>query len=190
MTLVTLLKADVARQHQFLGRGAAQASGALLLKTLLSPRFAPVLLFRLASWCAANHLRPVGKLFSLLNFTVFGLEIGLDCEIGPGLFFPHTSGTVLGARRIGRNAVIYHNVTVGAKVPDLAFKADLRPRLGDDVFLGAGSKVLGSIVLGDGVMVGANAVVVQDVPDGCLVGGIPARVLRSPGGASLPSAEG
>lgn len=178
MTFWTLLKADAARQCLFAGREAAQMSPALLLRVCLSPRFAPVLCFRLASWCAAHQLRPLGKLFSLLNVAVFGLEIGLDCAIGPGLFLPHTSGTVLGARSIGRNAVIYHNVTVGAKVPDLAFRPELRPELGDDVLLGAGCKVLGGIVLGNRVVVGANAVVLQDVPAGCLVAGIPARVRR------------
>jgi serine O-acetyltransferase len=50
--------------------------------------------------------------------------------------------------------------------------------LGDDVYLGAGAKVLGPITLGDGVLVGANAVVIEDVPSGCTVAGVPARVVN------------
>ena len=178
MNLRSLLRADAARQDHFAGR---DPRGCVLLRAFLSPRFAPVLVFRLASWCAGHHLRPAGKALSVLNVVLFGLEIGLDCEIGPGLYFPHTSGTVLGARRIGKDAVIYQNVTVGAKTPDLAFRPGLRPALGDGVLLGAGAKVLGGIRLGDGVVVAANAVVLEDVPDGCLVGGVPGRVLREGG---------
>jgi serine O-acetyltransferase len=142
MTFITLLKADAERQFHYAGRKLDSVTPGLLLKVCFSPRFVPILLFRLGSWCASHHLRPIGKLFSLLNFIVFGLEIGLDCPIGPGLYFPHTSGTVIGARRIGANAVVYHNVTIGAKIPDLQNLGELRPEIGDDAFLGAGCKIL------------------------------------------------
>lgn len=178
MTLISLLKADAERQFHYAGRKVDKVALGALLKVCFSPRFLPVLLFRLGSWCAAHHLRPLGKVLSLINFLVFGLEIGLDCPIGPGLYFPHTSGTVIGARRIGANAVIYHNVTLGAKIPDLSYDPGLRPEIGDGAFLGAGCKILGGITLGDGVTVGANSVVLKSVPSGCLVGGIPALVLR------------
>jgi serine O-acetyltransferase len=114
----------------------------------------------------------------MVNFVLFGLEIGMDCEIGPGLYFPHTSGTVIGARRIGANAVIYHNVTLGAKEPDLAFEPGKRPEVGDDVFLGSGAKILGGITLGNRAVVAANAVVVHSVPEGAVVAGIPAKIVK------------
>jgi serine O-acetyltransferase len=178
MTLLELLKADAARQLHFGGTPDATVGTARLLRMILSPRFAPVVTCRLAHWCAAHHLRPLGKLFSMLNFVIFGLEIGLECQIGPGLYFPHTSGTVVGASRIGANVVIYHNVTLGAKTPDLVFDGRLRPTVGDDVFLGSGSKVLGGIHIGDGAVVAANAVVLKDVPPHCVVGGVPAKILE------------
>lgn len=178
MTFMGVLKADAERQFHFAGRQVDTVTLGMLFKVCLSPRFIPVMLFRIGSWCAGHHLRPLGKIFSLINFLVFGLEIGLDCPIGPGLYFPHTSGTVIGARRIGANAVIYHNVTLGAKAPDLSYEAELRPEVGDGAFLGAGCKILGGITLGDGVTVGANSVVLKSVPSGCLVGGIPAAVIR------------
>ncbi|NWJ41648.1 MAG: serine acetyltransferase [Geothrix sp.] len=179
MSLFPNLRADVARQHHFAGRQIPPEAVSLgqVAAALFSPRFAPVALFRTAYWCGQHHLRPLGKLVSMVNMVLFGLEIGLDCEIGPGLFFPHTSGTVLGARRIGRNAVIYHNVTVGAKFPDLTFDRTVRPDIGDDVFLGAGAKVLGSITLQDRVVVAANCVVVHDVPADSLVAGVPGRLV-------------
>jgi serine O-acetyltransferase len=114
----------------------------------------------------------------MINFVVFGLEIGLDCPIGPGLYFPHTSGTVIGAARIGSNAVIYHNVTIGAKTPDLSYNLELRPLIGNGVLLGAGSKILGGIILGDDVQVGANAVVLKSFESGCTIGGIPALIVK------------
>ena len=181
MTFIAVLKADAERQFHYAGQKIDRVTLGSLILVCLSPRFVPVLLFRLGSWCASHHLRPVGKVFSIINFTVFGLEIGLDCPIGPGLYLPHTSGTVIGAREIGANAVIYHNVTLGAKIPDLSYEADLRPVLGDGVFLGAGCKILGGITLGDGVKVGANSVVLKSVPPGCLVGGVPALVIRGEG---------
>ena len=181
MKLLDCLYLDVARQYHFAGNPQKDVRFRHLLKTMLRPRFVPVLLFRLAHWCATHHLRPAGKIFSLANFVLFGLEIGMDSEIGPGLYFPHTSGTVLGAKRIGKNAVIYHNVTLGAKVPDLHNDGNLRPEIMDDVFIGAGAKVLGPVVLEDGVVVGANSVVLCSIPAGCLAAGIPAKVIRKDG---------
>jgi len=175
MSLFQVLRADISRQYHFAGTPKPSYSNLDVLKGLLSPRFVPVVLFRLSHWSATHHLRPVGKLFSLLNFVLFGLEIGQDCEIGPGLYFPHTSGTVIGAKRIGSNAVIYHNVTVGAKFPDLAYDQNVRPEIGDDVLLGSGAKVLGPIHIGHGSIVAANAVVVHDIPPESLVTGIPGK---------------
>jgi serine O-acetyltransferase len=178
VSLLTTLKADATRQLHFAGNHDAKVGALRLLCMFPSPRFVPVVLFRLAYWCGTHRLRPLGKAFSLMNFVVFGLEIGIDCEIGPGLYFPHTFGTVIGARRIGANAVIYHNVTLGAKEPDLAYAPEKRPDVGDDVFLGSGAKILGGIRLGNRAVVAANAVVLESVPDGAMVGGIPAKVIK------------
>jgi len=184
MDLFRLLCADVTRQRQFTGKAQTRVGGWDVLKALASPRFLPIALYRAAYACGRHRLRALGKVFSLINFIVFGMEIGIDVEIGPGLYFPHTLGIVLGATKIGRNAVIYHGVTVGAKEPDFAFNPEARPRIGDDAFLGSGAKVLGGITLGDRVVVAANAVVVRDVPDGCTVAGVPARIIK--GAASAP----
>lgn len=186
-TLIALLKADAARQLHYAGRPNAAVGSFTLLRMLPSPRFVPIVLYRIAYWCATHRLRPLGKALSLTNFVVFGLEIGLTCEIGPGLYFPHTLGTIIGARRVGMNAVIYHGVTIGAKEPDLAYHPEKRPEIGDDVLIGSGAKVLGGIVVGDRAVVGANAVVVHSVPADTSVGGIPARPIQRRGvRTSLP----
>jgi serine O-acetyltransferase len=120
----------------------------------------------------------VARLLSIANFVVFGMEISMRCEIGPGLYFPHTAGTVIGAWRVGKNAVIYHQATLGAKEMDLGYSKEKRPTIGDNVVIGSGAKVLGGITVGNNVIIGANAVVTRSVPDNVVVGGIPARILK------------
>ncbi|WP_316894038.1 serine O-acetyltransferase [Ralstonia mannitolilytica] len=115
----------------------------------------------------------------MVNFVVFGIEIAARCEIGPGLYLPHTQGTVIGAWSIGKNAVIYQGVTIGAKELDFAYSEVSRPKLGDNVTIGAGAKVLGGVQLGPGARIGANAVVITSVPEGALAVGIPAKVLST-----------
>jgi serine O-acetyltransferase len=118
----------------------------------------------------------LAKFFSMTNYLMFGIEVGLKCEIGPGLYLPHTVGTVIGADRIGTNAMIFHGVTLGAKSLDVHYDRTLRPILEDNVTIGAGAKVLGRLIIGKGSVVGANAVVITDVPAGQVAIGIPARV--------------
>lgn len=176
--LFALLVLDAKRHRELLG-GAVNVSLPRLCLSMLSPRFMPVLLCRLAYACQRRRLLPVAKFFSLLNFLLFGIEIAVACKIGPGLFFPHTHGTVIGAISIGSNAVIYQGVTVGARDLNFTFDKAHRPVLGDGVLLGAGAKVLGGISLGDDVTVAANAVLLMSVPSHCVVGGIPAKLLKT-----------
>jgi serine O-acetyltransferase len=102
--------------------------------------------------------------------------MSLDCcpDIGPGLVITHGFNTILNAERIGRNCWAHHEVTLGWNYGSGC------PTIGDDVFIGAGAKVLGKIVVGDGARIGANAVVVHDVPAGATAVGVPARVITRP----------
>ena len=121
----------------------------------------------------------VPQLLTYLNIIFFGLEVSPRCEIGPGIFFPHTSGIVVGAALIGSNVIVYQGVTLGAKVLDMDFDSTLRPGVGDGVVLGAGCKVLGGISIGNNVTVGANSVVVNSIKPNAIVAGIPAREIYS-----------
>jgi serine O-acetyltransferase len=176
--LLRFLTADLRRQSDLL-RGTGTPRGSGLFLDVLSPRFGPVLLCRLAHRLHLWHLGPIAKLFSLLNFVIFGIEIAVRCPIGPGLFIPHSQGIVIGAARIGCNATIYQGVTLGAKDLDFSYLASRRPTVGNNVLIGAGAKVLGGIELGNDVIIGANAVVLDSMPDGVLATGIPARIIRS-----------
>lgn len=104
----------------------------------------------------------------------FGCFVQFDAEIGPGLRLPHPTGIVIGQGvRIGANCTIYQQVTLGgARLGD--WKAGRYPTLGNNVVLFAGAKLLGEIEVGDGAVVGANAVVTKDVPPRHVAKGIPA----------------
>lgn len=170
--------ADAARYFQVFSGSTETPSKVRVLLILLSPRFIPVLLYR-AAYAAYNwHLSPLAKLISLLNFFVFGIEISSRCFIGKGLIFPHTHGTVIGAHSIGENAIIFQGVTIGAKTLDAEYGENTRPIIHDNVTLGAGSKVLGNILIESFVEVGANAVVLKSVPANSIAVGIPARIIN------------
>jgi serine O-acetyltransferase len=171
--LASLLDADWARLSSLAGNDASPR------RTLssFSPRFAPVVLLRCAHALHRRGWPRVAKLFSLANFVLFGLEAPARLEIGPGLVLMHTQGTVLGAARIGSNVTIFHQVTLGAKAADLAYRPELRPIIGDDVVLSAGAKVLGALTVGAGATIGANAVVLKSLPPNCVAVGVPAKVL-------------
>jgi len=145
------------------------------VRHLLHHRFLPIVLCRISRAAMLGRIPVLPGLLTYLNIVLFGLEVSPRCEIGPGIFFPHPCGTVVGAWRIGSNATIFQGVTLGAKELDMHFDFRLRPNIGDNVVLGAGSKILGAIRIGDNVTVGANSVVVDSVEDESTVVGIPAR---------------
>ena len=94
-------------------------------------------------------------------------------HIGPGLVISHGNGTILTAESIGRNCWVHHEVTIGWEY------GTGKPTIGNDVFVGVGAKILGSVNVGDGARIGANAVVVDDVPVGGTAVGVPARIRES-----------
>jgi serine O-acetyltransferase len=178
MSLKECLLADLERQFFYDSQPERVPTVVEICKRALNPRFLPVLLFRLSHSCYQQGWGALAKSLSLINFILFGIEIAQRCEIGGGLFLPHTMGTVIGARAIGKNAVIFQGVTLGAKSINIDYDKDSRPLLGDNVTVGSGAKVLGGISIGDNVIVGANAVVTKSLESNVLAVGIPAKVVR------------
>jgi serine O-acetyltransferase len=126
-----------------------------------------VVLHRLAHWLKKHKIPVLGPAIARCNQFVTGVEIGPGAEIGPGLRIAHGNGIVIGGyARIGKGALILHQVTVGSAHPT---RVEKMPVIGDNVFLGAGAKVIGEITVGDDVFVGALALVTQDVPSGSRV---------------------
>lgn len=177
-SLTELLWYDLQRYYILLGRDdGLTPRGLLLWLNLFSPRIAPVFIYRLSHYCYKLHFGFAAKFLSCLNQFLFGIEIASACPIGPGLFLPHTQGTVIGAAAIGSNVTIFQGVTLGAKSLDFDYSPCLRPKLGSGVTVGAGAKVIGHVFIGDNSTIGANAVVVSDLPDNCTAVGIPAKPL-------------
>ena len=176
MPLREALLADLAVNWHHRGTSRRPNSWLDIARGATDVRFLPVALVRLANTLAAGPkpIRVVAKIVALLNRQVFGVECATQTEIGPGLYFPHTGGIVIGAERLGARCTVYHQVTFGAQTIDMPFTPGLRPIVGDDVIVAAGAKVLGGVTIGDHAIVGANAVVVHDIFPRSVVGGIPA----------------
>jgi serine O-acetyltransferase len=108
-------------------------------------------------------------------------------KIGPGLFVRVGLGSVVAPETMGENCWVSPGITIGYKDE----KGGL-PVIGNNVYIGAGAKILGPITIGDNAVIGANAVVTKNVPPNCTVGGVPARIIKRDGvrvKESLPSSN-
>lgn len=120
----------------------------------------------------ANRHHYYAKFLKVLARPLPLLDISETAEIGGGLIVQHGYGTIIAPRKIGRNCWVNQGVTIG-----YTNETDC-PTLGDDVTVYAGAKILGDVHVGNRVIVAANAVVVKDVEDNCIVGGVPAKVIK------------
>ena len=130
---------------------------------------------RLAHRLWTGGLRLPARLVSALVRTVTGVDIHPGATIGGGLFIDHATGVVIGqTAEIGEDVTLYQGVTLGGT----SLRAAKRhPTVGDRVTIGAGAKVLGAITIGHDSRIGANAVVVRDVPPNSVVVGVPGQVI-------------
>jgi serine O-acetyltransferase len=116
------------------------------------------------------------RMIMILNYLLFNSSIPYQASIGKGTKFGHGGIAVVINKKvaIGKNCVIGSCVTIGGKS-----KQEEVPVIGDFVYIASGARVLGNVKIGDNVIIGANSVVVKDVPSNCMVGGIPAKVIRT-----------
>jgi serine O-acetyltransferase len=128
--------------------------------------------FRFGSWCKQRRIPFFPGFTQRWIYQHYGLEIVVGADIGPGLYIAHPVGVVIAPHRVGKNCSVIAAVTIGMR-NEWAF-----PKIGDQVFIGAGARVLGNIIIGDNAVIGANAVVLSDIPAGATAVGIPARVTR------------
>ncbi|WP_082890472.1 serine O-acetyltransferase [Halotalea alkalilenta] len=137
-----------------------------------------VLRYRLACYFSSRAKFLTTYILKKLQRT-YGVYISSKADIGAGLILPHPNGVVIGEKVIiGKNCTIYQQVTLGGgKVGDQS--SGNYPVIGDNVTIYAGAKVLGSIKIGDNVIIGANAVIIKDVPSKAVAVGVPGKnILR------------
>ena len=165
----TLIRTDLRRKAMWCYQ--SNSAGAVL-RVLLTDGTAAMILYRLMQWAQRWRLVPLEMLFNKLNAVCCNCIIGRGAEFGPGFVLVHATGVVINGQVCGgANVSIEHQVTIGAQ-------GRCSPVLGRDVFIGAGAKIIGPVTIGNGARIGANAVVVDDVPAHATAVGVPARIVR------------
>ncbi len=140
------------------------------------PGFHALTCYRLSSWLWRHKLFTVGRFVSHLGRMLSGIEIHPGAKIGERLFIDHGMGVVIGeTAEIGDDVTLYQGVTLGGT--SLA-KVKRHPTLEDGVIVGSGAQILGPFTVGAGARIGANAVVLEAVPPGVTVVGIPATIAQ------------
>lgn len=139
---------------------------------------------RISHWLWNRGARLAARTLGAITRILTGVDIHPGAVIGYGLFIDHATGVVIGeTAEVGEDVTIYHGVTLGGSGRDTGKR---HPTIGHRVTIGAGAKVLGAIKIGDDSRIGANAVVVKEVPSSSVVVGVPGQVISrsrpSPGG--------
>ena len=144
----------------------------------LYPSVHALIAYRIAHKLYTKKWFFLSRLISQLSRFFTGIEIHPGAKIGKGLFIDHGMGVVIGeTAEIGDNVTIYHGVTLGGTGKE---KGKRHPTVGNNVLIGCGAKVLGNIRIGDNSNIGANSVVLKDIPAGATAVGIPAKIIQKP----------
>jgi serine O-acetyltransferase len=167
--LTTILRD--ATEFARVSRPGGAAARPTLRDTLLHDGFTVLALTRVRELARRWHVPGVNRFIRLAQTALYGIEIGKDVQLGEGVCFVHTIGTVIGGdARLGARVRVLGNVTIGTA------KDNGYPVIGDDVTIGSGARILGPVTIGRGATIGANAVVLTDVPASAVAVGVPAVV--------------
>ena len=161
------------------------AARSVLEVILLYPGFHILVYHRIAHWLYQHKRFFLARWVSQHGRRRTGIEIHPGATIGKCLFIDHGMGIVFGeTTEIGDNCTIYHGVTLGGTGKDAGKR---HPTLGNNVLIGAGTKVLGPVYIGDNSRIGAGSVVLRNLPANCTAVGVPAEVVRINNKAIVPS---
>lgn len=142
---------------------------------LAYPGFHAILFHRIAHWLWISGLTILGRCVSHFSRFITGVEIHPGASIGKSFFIDHGMGVVIGeTSEIGDHVTLYHGVTLGGTSHT---RGKRHPTVGDNVIIGAGAKILGPLTVGENSKVGANSVVIVDVPANSTVVGIPGKIV-------------
>lgn len=150
---------------------------------LLYPGLHAVIGHKISNFLYKKKLFFSARLVSQMFRFFTNIEIHPGAQINGTLFIDHGAGIVIGETAIiGNEVTLYHGVTLGGTGKETGKR---HPTVGDGVIIGAGAKLLGSIEIGNNVKIGANSVVLKDIPDGCTVVGTEARIVKRPNTNSI-----
>jgi serine O-acetyltransferase len=160
--------------------GAGRGFVAVVATMITRAGFHAVVMYRLAA--AGQRGGALGRIFARLlrrmNIMINACDIDPKASIGPGLKLSHPMGIVIGPARIGSNVMILQNTTIGMRrFEDDEHSPTSYPDIGDNVVICSGAAILGGVRIGNKVNIGANSVVLHDVPDHCTAVGAPAKIL-------------
>ena len=160
------------------------ATTSLLLVILTYPGVKAVFFHRIANFIWSLNLKLLGRMISQLSRFLTGIEIHPAAKIGKNFFIDHGIAVVIGeTSKIGNNVTIYHAVTLGGISPSIESERQRNekrhPTIGNDVVIGSGAQIIGPVKVGNGSRIAANAVVVNDVPEGATMVGVPAKVIKT-----------
>lgn len=153
------------------------AAKSLMEVILLYPSIRAFVYYRIAKWFYTRSRFKMARWISQIARRRTGIEIHPGAKIGQNLFIDHGMGVVIGeTAEVGDNVLIYHGVTLGGT----GHKGNTKrhPTVGNNVIIGTGAKLLGPIKIGDNAKIGANAVVLADVPANSTAVGIPAKIIN------------
>lgn len=179
--MFSLLRSDLYRKRTYYVRIDNFVNKYLKITFQLGTMY--VVSYRLGQYAYSSNRgnivsRSIAKLLymvlELLMSSLTGIKISPTTDIGPGLVIHNFSCIAIDAEKIGKDCTVNQCVSISA---DFSGPSSVKPVLGDNVFVGAGAKVLGGITIGDNVVIAANALVLKSVPDNCTVSGVPARII-------------
>ena len=142
---------------------------------LLYPSVHALMMYRISHFFYSKNRFFIARLISQFSRFLTGIEIHPGAQIGMGTLIDHGSGVVIGETSIiGDRVTIYQGSTIGATGNEKEFKR--HPTLGNDIVVGSGAKILGPVNIGDNCKIGANSVVLKDMPANSTAVGIPAKI--------------
>ena len=158
--------ADLKRKQQLFAEDGAHVS---MLRIILADGTSANILYRCMRWCDRYKLFPLAYGFQLLNKLLNGCVIGIKAQFKQGFVIMHPVGIVINSKVSGE-----HNITLESGVV-IGDEKGFSPILKNNIFIGAGAKIIGSLTIEDNVKIGANAVVIKTATQGSTMLGIPAK---------------
>lgn len=151
----------------------------LIDNMLFNTGFQAVLLYRISNWAYNLKIPILPRAINWYSRFLTSSDISYAAHIEEGLLIIHGMGVVIGANvKIGKNVKLLNDCTLGNRLGENENRNDGQPEVGSNVVIGVGSRLLGPIKIGDNAKIGANSVVLVDVPSGCTAVGSPARIIN------------